>query len=110
MALIYHLLRKDEWEAALEADQYAPASLEQEGFIHFSTREQLLPSATRFFPNDQELIVLEIPEKRLKPHLRYDPTPEGQEFPHYYAPLDLDKVEEVSVLMRDKAGAWGWGR
>ena len=69
MPLLYHLLSRPEWEATLQSDgPYLPASLETEGFIHLSTRDQLIGSATRFFQQESELVVLEISEKKLKPN------------------------------------------
>ena len=109
MALIYHLIRQDEWHGFLEADVYEPQSLQTEGFIHFSTREQVLATAGRFFAEESELVAIEIPEKRLKPHLRYEPTPDGEDFPHLYAALELDLIEEVRLLVKDQSGNWTWG-
>ena len=40
--MILHIVSRAEWEAAQGAGRYAPASLEREGFIHFSTPGQVL--------------------------------------------------------------------
>ena len=108
MALIYHLVPTQAWEKALDKGVYYPASLEQEGFIHFSTRDQLLESATQFFPDHRELVVLEISEYQLKPHLKYEEAPDGRKFPHYYQRLDLDLVSNTRMLFRNAQGEWEW--
>lgn len=108
MPILYHLLPPTEWETALRGEQYHPASLASEGFIHFSTQAQLLGSATQFFTDADELVVLEVPEKRLKPQLKYEAAPDGRLFPHYYGPLDLALVENTRLLFRNAQGEWEW--
>jgi uncharacterized protein (DUF952 family) len=108
MPLIYHLVPPQEWEKALKKGVHQPASLVSEGFIHFSTREQLLESATRFFEEYQELVVVEISEARLAPHLKYEPAGDGRMFPHYYQRLDLELVNDTRMLFRNAKGEWEW--
>ncbi len=109
MAFIYHLVQPKAWEKALDLGVYRPESLKTEGFIHFSTREQVLQSATRFFTEDRELVVVEVHEKRLKPHLRYEEGEPGQSFPHYYQSLPLSLVENTHIISRNREGEWEWG-
>ncbi len=40
--VIYHILPLADWKAAKKAGDYRPASLESQGFIHFSRAEQVL--------------------------------------------------------------------
>lgn len=108
MALIYHLVAPQEWEQALQKGVHQPPSLASEGFIHFSTREQLLGSATRFFAEHQELVVVEISEAKLAPHLKYEPAGDGRLFPHYYQRLDLELVANTRMLFRNHKGEWEW--
>lgn len=46
---LFHLVGEQEWKAATAAGSYAPASLDREGFIHFSTDRQLMTTAERFY-------------------------------------------------------------
>jgi len=108
MPLLYHLISRPDWEATLQSDgPYQPDSLLSEGFIHFSTKEQVLKSATRFFQDFSELVVLELSEKKLKPHLKYEAA-DGEDFPHYYAPLPLDLIGDTHMLMRNTKEDWEW--
>jgi uncharacterized protein (DUF952 family) len=97
---IFHLIARDDWAAAQAAGAYAPPSLEAEGFIHFSTREQLLRSAARFYAGRDDLMVLVVDEQRVGPPVRYEPA-HGELFPHVYGALNLDAVEEALPLRRD---------
>ncbi|MEM9986117.1 MAG: DUF952 domain-containing protein [Bacteroidota bacterium] len=109
MPNLFHLLTHQDWEKTMNRNNYQPPSLATEGFIHFSTEEQLLGSATLFFTQEKELVVLEIPEKRLQTHLKYEPAPDGRLFPHYFHALELDLIEKVHLLIRDPEGQWRWG-
>jgi uncharacterized protein (DUF952 family) len=97
--MIYHITPLEDWQRAQQAGQYRAASLETEGFIHASTREQVLDTASRFYHGQTGLVLLTIDPPRLRPELRYDTvTTHGteQQFPHLYGPLNLDAVIEVS--------------
>ena len=101
--MIYHLTTSPEWQAAQRAGEYRPPSLEDEGFIHCSTDEQLQPVAERFFQGVPDVLVLWIDPERLSAQLLWEaPTAgdafAGQRFPHIYGPLNLDAVVQVSGL------------
>ncbi len=103
--MIFHITGREEWEAASARGQYSPASLATEGFIHCSTRAQLLETANTFYPSRRDLVVICIDEKKLAAPLRYEkPAAAGdrradEEFPHLYGALNLDAV--VSALPLD---------
>ena len=46
---IYHIAQGADWHAAQALGEYRTASLESDGFIHCSTRPQVLPTAHRYF-------------------------------------------------------------
>ncbi|MEL6625602.1 MAG: DUF952 domain-containing protein [Bacteroidota bacterium] len=108
MGLIYHLADPKIWERALSGGAYAAASLATEGFIHCSTKEQLIPSATKHFTDANELVVLEIPEKKVRHLLKMEPAQNGELFPHIYGKIRFDYVENTRMLFRNKAGEWEW--
>ncbi len=99
-SMIFHILRRDEWERALRSGSYAPASLRDEGFIHCSTVEQAAATADLFFRGQSDLLILSIDEARLAAPLKCE-APAGDDarpamlFPHIHGPLNLDAVVEV---------------
>jgi uncharacterized protein (DUF952 family) len=96
--LIYHIIAESEWQKAKVSGQYTPASLEAEGFIHTSTREQVVDTANRYYAGQDGLLLMEIEMDKVKPEVRFDPvTLHGAptEFPHIYGPLNLDAVNQV---------------
>ncbi|GAB4408203.1 MAG: DUF952 domain-containing protein [Bacteroidia bacterium] len=108
MALVYHLLKPQDWELALQKGVYAPASLHTEGFIHCSTQAQVPLSAARFFEGEETLVVLGISEKVLGKTLRWEPAASGELFPHVYGKLPIEWVADTYMLLRNKDGAWEW--
>ncbi len=100
---LYHIAAAADWEAARRRGYYAPASLEAEGFIHCSRRDQVLAVAETFYARRRDLILLRIDPNRLSAPLRWEapagglPVGLGAEdrFPHIYGPLNLDAVEAV---------------
>lgn len=108
MALIYHLALPKDWEKALEKGVYSHPSLEEEGFIHCSTAEQLIPSAEKHFAGVDEIVVLHMSEKRVKEKLKYEESRNGELFPHIYGRIKLADVSDTRILFRQSDGNWDW--
>jgi len=91
--LIYHISNQTEWDAAQQAGVYQADSLASEGFIHCSTREQILPVALRFYKGRTDLLLLAIETERLSAPVKFENLEGGEIlFPHIYGPLNLDAV------------------
>ncbi len=89
---IYHITTEKEWLAAKQAGAYRAPSLESEGFIHCSTRDQVVDSARNHFAGRRDLVLLRIQSGLLVAALRL----EGELlWPHIYGPLNLEAVEQV---------------
>jgi len=91
--LIYKLLRPAEWASMKDAGTLAgsPADL-RDGFIHFSTAEQVRETAAKHFAGEPELVLAEVDPAKLSQELRWEPSRGGQLFPHLYAPLPASAV------------------
>lgn len=85
----------------------APTSLQAEGFVHCSTREQLLATAERYFAGVDGLRVLELDPSRLASELKYEESTGGELFPHIYGPINADAVVGEAVLER-RDGRFVW--
>ncbi|OIJ89286.1 glutathione S-transferase [Streptomyces sp. MUSC 14] len=100
---IFHITERSLWEAARERGSYEVSTrgrtLQEEGFIHFSTREQL-PRIAAFlyghYDGPDELVVLVVDQALVGVPVKYEAMePDGEEFPHVYGPLPVDAVVEV---------------
>lgn len=100
---ILHLGSNDAWLAADKRGTYHADSLASEGFIHCSTRSQIVGVANTFYRGQQGLVLLVIDPSKLEPALKWEPPAEpepthareGELFPHIYGPLNLDAVVKV---------------
>lgn len=105
--MIFHIMPQADWSDAQHLAAYQPASLGAEGFIHCSTREQLVGSATLHFHGQSNLVVLCIDEQRVEAGIRYENLTGGAaQFPHIYGPLNADAIVDVLDLPQTSDGAF----
>lgn len=107
MAHVFHIARRAEWEAAdLDGAGYAPAAFGSEGFVHCSTRPQVLPTAARHFATDaDELVLVVLDEDRLGESLRHEAVPSvGETFPHLHRRIRRADVVGVAAFPRGEDG------
>ena len=90
--LIYHMCRAEEWQAAKAGGSYPGSSQDQaDGFIHFSTADQLAETAAKHFAGETDLWVLAVLTDGLTP-LKWELSRGGALFPHLYRPLALSDL------------------
>jgi uncharacterized protein (DUF952 family) len=95
--MIYHITPRADWDAALRAGRYTADSLASQGFIHCSTREQVIGVADAFYAGRSGLVLLCIDEGQLGAPLVYENLEGGEAlFPHLYGPLNLEAVVHVA--------------
>lgn len=92
--------------AQLEADgvfKGAPVDL-ADGYIHLSTEAQLTETVDKHFAGQADLHVAAIDLAALGDAVKWEPSRDGQLFPHIYADLPLSAVVAYSPLERDEDG------
>ncbi len=105
--MIFHIAERDTWNLTKVRGVYAPDSLEREGFIHCSTREQVEETANLLYQGRTDLVLLGIDESRLDAPLKFEMAadsarrPGAARFPHIYGPLNLSAVVDVRDLRCD---------
>jgi uncharacterized protein (DUF952 family) len=86
--MIYHMCRAEEWAAATAAGVYHGSSQDlADGFIHFSTADQIVESARKHRSGQAGLILIAVDAARLGERLHWEPSRGGDLFPHLYGPL-----------------------
>ncbi len=89
-APIYHICRREEWEAAQAAGRYSGSAQDAaDGFIHFSTATQVEESAARHRAGQNGLVLLAVDPEALGAALKWEPSRRGEPFPHLYGALSL---------------------
>lgn len=107
--MIYHIVSAESWQSAQAAGVYSAESLTTEGFIHFSTRAQVIATANRYYHGHSDLLLLAVDVAALRADLVYENTTGGSEpFPHLYGPLNLDAVRHVWPLVPAPDGRFAW--
>lgn len=102
MALIYKILRTEEWLrlSAEGAFQGSPLDL-KDGFIHLSGAEQVSETLARYFADEAELVLVGVDSDELGDSLCWEVSRGGALFPHLYGPLRLGDVREIRRLMAE---------
>ena len=91
---IFHIVPRATWESH-PGEHLRPASLEREGFIHFSTAEQAAWVANGRFRGVRGLVLLACDADELGDSLRWEESEPGRLFPHLYRPLPRAAVHAV---------------
>jgi uncharacterized protein (DUF952 family) len=109
---LFHLALPDDWTAAFATGEYTMStrgvSLDEEGFIHCSTREQLEATANRFYGDLDQLVLLTIDAELVPSEIRWEPpAPGAQElFPHIYGVLPIAAVDVAAMWLRSPDRPW----
>lgn len=99
MRMIYKICPATLWREAEEAGFFAGAPIDiRDGYLHFSTAEQVRETAARHFAGQSDLLLIAIDGDSLGPALRYEPSRGGDLFPHLYTQLPLSAVRWVKPL------------
>lgn len=102
---IYKVLRAPEWQSARAAGRFSGSSDDRrDGFIHFSTAEQLPGTLERHFAGERDLELLAVPARALGDALRWETSRGGALFPHLYGPLRLADVRWSRPLPLEVGG------
>lgn len=96
---IYKICAKAEWDAAVEAGIYAGSEIDlKDGFIHFSTAEQSVETASKHFSGQNGLVLVRLDGELLGDTLKWEKSRNGALFPHLYESLKPENAEWVADL------------
>ena len=97
--MIYHMCPAETWQEAVRTGVYhGTADDRRDGFIHFSTAEQIAESARRHRAGQADLVLIAVESDRLGARLRWEASRSGALFPHLYGPLDPAEAASVRPL------------
>ncbi|HEY3404655.1 MAG TPA: DUF952 domain-containing protein [Ohtaekwangia sp.] len=102
--MIYHITTDEQWAEAKRLGEYKHQSLDSEGFIHCSSRDQVVKTANRYFMDLPVILILQIEEEKLTSRLIYEPSTGGELFPHVYGSINLEAVSGVVKEGRSSDG------
>lgn len=83
--LVYKVLREPEWAELQAAGESLGAPVDRaDGFIHFSTADQLAGTLGKHFAGERDLVLLAM---EADARFVWEPSRGGALFPHLYEPL-----------------------
>ena len=102
---IYKILRTPEWDALSAAGETDGAPVDvADGFVHFSTADQLRETAAKWFAGVEGLVLLACDPGAMAGDLRWEPSRGGALFPHLYRRLRSSDVLWTRPLPPDGDG------
>lgn len=108
--LFLHVCGAAEWESISALGEHRPASLDEVGFVHLSTPEQVHLPANRLFRGRTDLVLLHVDPERLSDPVRWEPgvpgDPSSMRFPHLYGPLPAAAVIDVTPYRPEPDGSF----
>ena len=94
--VLLHITSTDRWNVAVADGVLIDPSLEQEGFIHCSTPDQVLIPANERYAGRRDLVLLVIDPAGVEAEIVFeDSYDSGVTFPHVYGPIPTDAVRRV---------------
>ena len=102
---IYKVCPREMWETARKSNEFvgSPDDI-ADGFIHFSSRDQLSGTLVKHFSGQSELVLLEVDTTTLGDALKWEPSRGGDLFPHLYGVMPASAVLRVDELPLDEEG------
>ncbi|MBE4909733.1 DUF952 domain-containing protein [Bacillus luteolus] len=105
--MILHILEVDTWLKAKNEGMYTPSSLEDEGFIHCSTKDQVLEVANFLYKGQENLVLLCIDSIKVRAEIVYEDLYEtGKLYPHIYGGMNVDAVANVVPFLPNSDGTF----
>ena len=102
---IYKIVPRADWESAVAAGEFAGSGIDlTDGYIHFSAADQVVQTAANYFAGQTDLVLVAVDPQTLGDDLRWEPSRDGDLFPHLFAKLQLQLVDSVRELPLDNLG------
>lgn len=105
--LIYKICPRELWEETERTGVFPGMPIDKaDGYIHFSTAEQNVETARKYFAGQADLILLSIDTDTLGEALVWEPSSSGTrpgDFPHLYGVLRREHVVQAVHFSVPKA-------
>ncbi len=92
-SIIYKIVPATLWQDARGSGEFKGAAIDlTDGYIHFSTEDQVKQTAALYFAGQDGLLLVAVDGEKLGDELLYEASRGGALFPHLFATLPLDAV------------------
>lgn len=104
--LIFKIVERAQWEAQ-SGDYHGSAHDRADGFLHFSTADQLPETLRLYYAGQDDLLLVAAETGALGAALKWERAESrGQDFPHLYGPLTCDAMKWARPIVKDASGAF----
>ncbi len=104
--VIYKIVPDALWQKAKHEGVFKGAPIDlTDGYIHFSTADQVKETAARHFADQQDLLLIAVDGGALGDKLVFESSRGGDLFPHLYGELPLNAVLWETPLTLGDDGA-----
>ena len=102
--LIFKIVARAEWMAS-SGDYDGSAHDKADGFLHFSTAEQLAQTLQLYYADADDLILVAVTAEACGDALKWERSESrDQDFPHLYGPLTCDAMKWSRPIAKDATG------
>ncbi|MCU4677140.1 DUF952 domain-containing protein [Catenovulum sp. 2E275] len=98
---IYLISDQQELTQSLNNNQLVRDSLQIEGFIHASPKNQLTRVANKFYKSRLNPVILVVDKTKLSSELKWEPA-KGGLYPHIYGPLNMQSIiKQIPIQLNE---------
>ena len=103
---IYKICLENEWKNAKKIGKFKGTKKDlTDGYIHFSNKNQIVPTLRKYFIKKNNLILLKVDTTKLK-KIIWEKSTNDKMFPHLYSCLSLKHVKSVFKIISKKNGSY----
>jgi len=103
--LIYKITTAQLWTDAQATGQLKGMPIDEaDGYMHFSTADQLQETLRLHFKGQGDLYVLAVATDEIAESLRWEPSRGGALFPHLYGVLPVSLIQSAASASVDQNG------
>jgi uncharacterized protein (DUF952 family) len=105
MEPLYRIVPEQEWLAAKTEGVYRGSAHDSsDGFIHLSAAHQVKGTLAAHYAGRTDLVLLTIDADSIAAELVWEPSRNGEQFPHLYGVLPVNAVQAAVRLVLDANG------
>jgi uncharacterized protein (DUF952 family) len=102
---VFKVAAQEAWDAACRSGAFTGSGDDlRDGFIHLSAAHQLAGTLAKHFKGQTDLVLITLDADALGDKLTWEPSRDGDLFPHLYAALPAAAALQVRTLKLDDSG------
>ena len=104
---VFKIFRPNEWQMFENHAVFKGSADDlRDGFIHFSTAEQMAGTLAKYYADEPSIIIAKVDNPAWGDQLIWEVSRGGAKFPHLYTALLMSDVKAHWTLYKDAGQAW----